>query len=141
MAPGNALHRITTLRPTLSERFPNSRAPTIGVSAHTPITKPVSPRLSSLAVLKTVGVHEAELHNTEPPKNSARASTRMLRLSALRNESPTYALYFLATVRIRTISRPVIAMPKPPTVRKAARQPARAMMKLEMTEPREPPIA
>src|SRR5215475_12718489 len=85
-AAGKALRTMTFLRPSLSDKDPSEKDPTMLARLIRPISQPVSCSVSALAVRRSVGVHAAELQNTEPPMNSARARLRMETVRASLNE-------------------------------------------------------
>src|SRR4030095_1355557 len=76
-AAGKALSARTVLRPSLSDSDPSENDPSIFAKLNRPINQPVSCKVIALAVRSRVGVHAAELQNTEPPINSANARIRM----------------------------------------------------------------
>src|ERR687895_2379989 len=90
-AAGKALITITCLRPSLSDREPRKKEPSTLAILSTPMTQPVSCKVSVLAVRSNVGVHAAELQNTEPPINSASARMKRGPETASLNETERVA--------------------------------------------------
>src|SRR4030095_3214733 len=100
-AAGKALSAITGLRPSLSDSDPRETYPSIFAKLNKPINHPVSCRVSALAVRSRVGVHAAELQNTEPPINSANARIKMGVLSASLKEPLRFAVRIEEILRIQ----------------------------------------
>src|SRR5687768_7893762 len=72
-APGNELSTITRRRPNLSDKAPKQNEPSMFARLSTPMTQPVSSKVSALSLRSKVGVQAAELQKTDPPMNSAKA--------------------------------------------------------------------
>src|SRR5215468_5580331 len=100
-AAGKALNAITVLRPSLSDSEPSENDPSIFAKLNNPINQPVSCKVSTLAVRSSVGIHAAELQNTEPPINSASARIRMGTVSASLKEPLRFAVRIEAIFRIQ----------------------------------------
>src|SRR5215467_12497 len=100
-AAGKALYAIIILRPSLSDSDPSENDPSIFAKLNKPINQPVSCKVSALAVRSSVGVHAAELQNTEPSINSANARIRMGMVSASLKEPLRFAVRIEAIFRIQ----------------------------------------
>src|SRR5688500_5094208 len=72
-AAGKELNTITRRRPNLSDKAPKQNEPSMFARLSTPITQPVSSKVSALSLRSKVGVQAAELQKTDPPMNSAKA--------------------------------------------------------------------